>query len=80
MAKLFAIDQCDLLLPGAGDWLHLSPKPEPSLLMRHQAHSGLAVTNRWHEVVTLSEEDRRWVAGESFASNEAALVRTGLAF
>jgi hypothetical protein len=47
--------------------------------MRHQARTGLHVTNRWHEVVELTEEDRQWVAGEAHSPREAALVRTGLA-
>jgi hypothetical protein len=79
VAKLFAIDQCDLLLQGRGDWISRAPTPAPSPLMRHQARSGLHVTNRWHEVVELSAEDRRWVAGEASAANAAALIRTGLA-
>ena len=48
--------------------------------MRHQARCGFAVANRWHEVVELSAEDRRWVAGEAESAREADLVRTGLAF
>jgi hypothetical protein len=80
IARLFAIDQCDLLLAGSGEWLNLAREPAPSPLMRYQAQSGLAVTSRWHENVTLSEDDRRWVAGETFSPNEAALIRTGLAF
>jgi SAM-dependent methyltransferase len=80
IAKLFAIDQCDLLLAGDGDWLHLSRDPKPSPLMRHQACAGLHITNRWHEVVELSGDDRHWVAGEVSTASEAALVRTGLAF
>lgn len=80
IARLFAIDQCDLVLIGSGDWLHLAPTPAPSALMRHQARRGLHVTNRWHEVVDLGDEDRRWVAGEAASANEAALIRTGLAF
>jgi hypothetical protein len=47
--------------------------------MRHQAKTGLHVTNRWHEIVELTEEDRRWVAGEAPSSRAPALVRTGLA-
>ena len=80
LARLFAIDQCDLVLAGSGEWLHLSSSPAPSALMRHQARRGLHVTNRWHEVVDLTDEGRRWVAGEGPSANEAALVRTGLAF
>jgi hypothetical protein len=80
LAKLLAIDQCDLLLAGGGEWLNLSPNPAPSALMRHQSCHGLHVTNRWHEVVELSADERRWVAGEAAAANEAALIRTGLAF
>ena len=80
LARLFAIDQCDLVLAGSGDWLDLSPEPAPSALMRHQARRGLHVTNRWHEVVDLTDEDRRWIAGEGSTANEAALIRTGLAF
>jgi SAM-dependent methyltransferase len=79
VVKLWAADQCDLLLVGAGDWLHLSPDPRPSALMRHQARTGLHITNRWHEVVDLSPEERRWVAGEASAAHEDALLRTGLA-
>jgi hypothetical protein len=80
LAKLFTIDQCDLLLAGGGDWLHLSPQPAPSPLMRYQARTGHQVTNRWHEGVDLDEADRLWVAGETTSTREAALVRTGLAF
>jgi len=80
VAKLFAIDQCDLLLLGEGGWLTCgSPTPAPSALMSYQVRAGLHVTNRWHEVVELSPEERRWVAGEGPAANEAALIRTGLA-
>jgi SAM-dependent methyltransferase len=80
VARLFAIDQCDLLLAGAGDWLDLSPQAAPSSLMRYQARTGRKITNRWHETVDLEEADRRWVAGEGPSIREAALVRTGLAF
>jgi hypothetical protein len=79
LARLFSIDQCDLLLAGSGEWLDLPPNPAPSPLMRHQARAGLHVTNRWHEVVDLTEEDRRWVAGEGPSEREALLIRTGLA-
>jgi SAM-dependent methyltransferase len=79
VAKLFAIDQCDLLLAGEGTWLNVSPAPAPSALMRHQARSGFHVANRWHEDVELSAANRRWVAGEAPATNEAALIKTGLA-
>jgi hypothetical protein len=80
LARLFAIDQCDLLLAGAGRWLDLSPNPAPSPLMRYQARTGYQVTNRWHEGVTLEEADRLWVAGEGASVREAALIRTGLAY
>ena len=80
LARLFAADQCDLVLTGAGDWLHLSPEPAPSPLMRYQARTGHQVTNRWHEAVDLNDADRRWVAGEAASTREAMLVRTGLAF
>jgi hypothetical protein len=79
IARLFAIDQCDLLLLGAGEWLRPSAESEPSALMRHQAKTGLHVANRWHETVDLSAEDRAWVAGEKHSPREAALIRTGLA-
>ncbi len=79
LVKLFKIDQCDLLLAGSGHWLRPPAVPEASPLMRHQARSGLHVTNRWHEVVELTDEDRRWVAGEAHSPREAALVRSGLA-
>ncbi len=79
LLKLFAIDQCDLLLAGDGAWLRLSETPAPSPLMRHQARIGLHVTNRWHEVVDLTAADRRWVAGEIRAPRAAALIQSGLA-
>ncbi|MEP6668161.1 MAG: class I SAM-dependent methyltransferase [Chthoniobacter sp.] len=79
LARLFAVDQCDLLLTGGGDWLDLSPAPAPSALMRYQAREGRQVTNRWHEPVTLDAGDRSWVAGEAASAREAVLVRTGLA-
>jgi hypothetical protein len=79
VAKLFAIDQCDLLLPGEGAWLNAAPTPVPTALMRYQARAGLSVTNRWHENVELSADERRWVAGEGAIANESALIRTGLA-
>jgi len=79
LVKLFTIDQCDLLLAGDGAWLRLSKHPEPSPLMRAQAQTGLHVTNRWHEVVELTDEDRCWVAGEAASPREAALIRSGLA-
>ncbi len=65
LARLFAADQCDLLLAGDGAWLDLAPEPAPSALMRYQARTGHRVTNRWHEPVTLEEADRLWVAGEA---------------
>jgi SAM-dependent methyltransferase len=80
LARLFTIDQCDLMLPGAGEWLHLTPAPAPSPLMQHQARAGFAVTNRWHEVVNLSPVDRGWVAGHASTNREPYLIRTGLAF
>jgi hypothetical protein len=80
LARLFAIDQCDLLLAGAGHWLNLSLDPAPSPLMRHQARTGRQITNRWHEPVELEETDRRWVAGERASDRAATLIRTGLAF
>jgi hypothetical protein len=80
VGRLFAIDQCDLMLAGKGQWLHLSPEPVPSPLMRYQAREGREITNRWHETVELEEADRRWVAGEAPSKRESALVRTGLAF
>jgi SAM-dependent methyltransferase len=81
LVKLFTIDQCDLLLAGGGEWLRPPPAvaAEASPLMRHQARTGLHVTNRWHEVMDLSEDDRRWVAGEAHSVLEADLVRSGLA-
>jgi SAM-dependent methyltransferase len=79
LVKLFTIDQCDLLLAGDGSWLRLSPRSAPSPLMRHQAQHGLPVTSRWHEIVELTDEDRRWVAGVGHSSREAALVKSGLA-
>ena len=80
LARLFAADQCDLLLAGRGDWLQLAHEPAPSPLMRHAARAGFQVTNRWHEPVELDAADRRWVAGEGPSDREALLVRTGLAF
>lgn len=77
--KLFTIDQCDLLLAGGGNWLRPAEAPEASPLMRYQARSGHRVANRWHEIVELDEEDRRWVAGEAHSPRESALVRSGLA-
>ena len=79
VAKLFAADQCDLLLLGGAAWLNCSANPVPTPLMRYQALTGSPVTNRWHENVDLTPEERRWVAGEGPALNEAALIRTGLA-
>lgn len=79
LARLFRIDQCDLLLAGSGQWLKPAEAPVASPLMRHQARTGLHVTNRWHEVVELTEEDRKWVAGEAHSPREAALVKSGLA-
>ena len=76
LARLFAVDQCDLLLAGAGGWLNAAPTPAPSALMRYQARTGHQVTNRWHENVEL---ERRWVAARRRQrigrSSEAALVR-----
>ena len=79
LLRLFTLDQCDLLLAGEGGWLHAAPPPTPSPLMRHQARHDLPVVNRWHHVVELSPEDRRWVAGEAASVNESALIRSGLA-
>ncbi len=79
LVKLFVIDQCDLLLAGDGAWLRLAEHPAPSALMRHQARTGLHVTNRWHEVVELTDADRRWVAGEAVSHRAAALIKSGLA-
>ncbi len=79
LLRLFTLDQCDLLLAGEGSWLHATLPPTPSPLMRHQASHDLPVVNRWHHVVDLSPDDRRWVAGEAASANESALVRSGLA-
>ena len=46
--------------------------------MRHQARNHLPVVNRWHHVVDLTAEDRRWVGGEAPSANESALIRSGL--
>lgn len=78
VARLFTIDQCDLLLTGDGTWLQLSDHPAPSPLMRHQAAQGFDVTNRWHESVAITNDERRWLAGEAVAVNESALLRSGL--
>lgn len=78
VAKLFTIDQCDLLLTGDGAWLQLSDHPAPSPLMRHQAAHGLNVTTRWHENIALTSEELRWLAGEAVSVNESALLRSGL--
>jgi SAM-dependent methyltransferase len=78
IARLFTIDQCDLLLTGDGEWLRVSESPAPTPLMRHQAAHDLAVTNRWHENVELTTDERRWLAGEAVTVNEAALLRSGL--
>ncbi len=79
MLKLFTVDQIDLALAGAGEWLRTAPNPAPTPLMRHQARHGLPVVNRWHENVELSEAQRRGLVGDSVPVDEAALVRTGLA-
>lgn len=48
LARLFTIDQLDLLYGAASEWLS---SPEPSPLMRYQAQNGLPVVNRWHEII-----------------------------
>lgn len=48
LAKLFTIDQLDLLFTGSTAWLN---SPEPTPLMRYQAEHSLPVVNRWHETV-----------------------------
>lgn len=78
VAKLFSIDQCDLLLAGDGIWLRRSDHPAPTALMRHQAAHGFDVTNRWHENVAVTSDERRWLAGETVNVNDAALLRSGL--
>lgn len=78
IARLFTVDQCDLLLTGDSTWLQLANMPAPSPLMRHQAACGLDVANRWHENMTLTTDERRWLAGEPVSVNESALLRSGL--
>ena len=78
LLRLFTLDQCDLLLAGDAGWLHAAVPPSPSPLMRYQARHDLPVVNRWHHVVDLSPEDRRWVAGEAASDHESALIRSGL--
>lgn len=48
LARLFTIDQIDLLFAVTSEWLQ---SPEPSPLMRYQAENALPVVNRWHETV-----------------------------
>jgi len=74
--KLFTADQLDLVLAGSGEWLRSSTAPSP--LMRWQATNRFIVTNRWHQGVTLADDDRRWIAGEQNTANKDALLRTGL--
>lgn len=78
VAKLFSIDQCDLLLTGDGTWLQWSDLPAPTALMRFQAAHGHEVTNRWHENVAVTSDERRWLAGEAVEVNSQALLRSGL--
>jgi SAM-dependent methyltransferase len=74
--KLFTADQLDLVLAGSGEWLRQKPAPSP--LMRWQAAHRFGVASRWHETVALSENDRRWLAGEDIPGVAEALLRTGL--
>ncbi len=78
VARLFSIDQCDLLLTGDGRWLRTAERPRPSPLMRFQAERGFAVANRWHENVAVTMDELRWLAGEEVEVNEEALIRSGL--
>jgi hypothetical protein len=76
--KLFTADQCDLLLSIDRDWICASPKDCHSGLIRYQAANGLPVVNRWHETVDLSDDQRRFLAGERVQVDEEALRQSGL--
>jgi hypothetical protein len=76
--RLFTLDGLDLLLLGSGDWLRTSDSPAPSALMRYQAAQGLAVTNRWHEPVTVTPEGQQRLLDPALRASDGAL-RAGLA-
>lgn len=77
VARLFSIDQVDLLLVGESDWL--SPDVSaPSTLMRHQARADLAVVNLWHENVELNAVQRAQIADPIDQANLDNWRDTGL--
>jgi hypothetical protein len=77
--RLFALDALDLVLIGDGAWLRTASTPAPSPLMRYQARHQLAVTNRWHEPVTLTGDAPRTLIDPTHPANPAALAQAGLA-
>jgi SAM-dependent methyltransferase len=77
--RLFALDALDLVLIGDGKWLRTAPAPAPSPLMRYQGHHHFAVTNRWHEPVTLTGDAPRTLIDPAHPANPAALEQAGLA-
>ncbi len=68
--SLFTADQLDLVIAGTGQWLR--PASAPSALERWQAANGYGVTNRWHESVALSEEQRRSLEEVALYARRAA--------
>jgi SAM-dependent methyltransferase len=78
VGKFFALDQVDLLLAGDGAWLRDRTPPAPSALMRHQAAQALPIVNRWHETVTITAQEKRWLAGAPVPVDTARMRNAGL--
>ena len=78
VARLFSIDQIDLLLlAGPGDWLQPSAVL-PSALVAYQAASDLPVVNRWHETVALAAEARETLASNRVPTERDRWMEAGL--
>jgi len=71
--RLFALDAIDLVLTGDGEWLRSRTPPRPSTLMQYQARHDFAVTNRWHEPVTITGGGHQWITDPSSSPNDAAM-------
>jgi len=77
VGRLFGVDQIDLLLAGAGDWLQPGAVL-PSALVAYQAGANLPVVNRWHETVVLSPEDRHTLASGRVPTERERWMEAGL--
>jgi SAM-dependent methyltransferase len=78
LGKFFALDQVDLLLAGGGGWLRDRNPVAPSALMRHQAANALPIVNRWHETITLTAQEKRWLAGAAVTVDTERMKNAGV--